>query len=830
MNFSPPFQDPIQLKDFPAGIRCVCSTDKYVYASYDEKIRRVQCAGIATDSAAEMHVSNVKGIASLLTSQLEWVVLVADTKGALLVLKEDGFGDEKALVDTGIQKVECFTTDCSDGELVVVLKETHGQRRLQTIRVECGAKNTCITLQDVKIDAVSVRNIVSISSGTILLCKDGKVRYLPRDGSECVVMEMPEPLHLSVIGKNEAHGLGPTRDHAYAVFKNRIINTFTSETLELPEFKEYGDLLAFAVRYPFAYLLQNDRLVVYDLPFSENSWKIVPLGKSVKECRSMCVLHDWSVVLARQKESLLFVPFNSSDVDWIRNMFEKRNELKAIETASALKNRDLVSRLGLTYGVNRLMKGHFKNAFQEFNRFLEPNERVEKVISLFTKFLPKEEPSGLDDPIVRIRERAKNFAVPDTIQITEGAITELKNFLENAKSEDFDHVIKSMLFECYAILGDKTTEELEQFIEENEKSILESTLQFLEQYGTIDQLVMLIQRKSEQTAQTFFRTVYEAKGPDAAAMFSSSRLNRIEQVENILRFLGSREYMKSPQDRLESQIIFLRSCPETPQLAGVFLGEKLMALYIDFFKSYSVSARERAGKYVSIADEKEPMRRWRLSFLEFLEKVNSKVFLDVPSQKLEDLMLLEELLVILRRQNRTDACISLISRHQMPISTAIEACESMLPQNRHIFTHLFQSLASEKSEQCRNYLLTLLNTKADRLVLSDVIPHIPDDVPLADIRKFLQYITVNLENEVRQAKLEHALAESVLKTRRSQIAILKKGSVLVTADTLCQGCNKPITKDQAFCVTRMNLVFHAGCVPKTEVDIDSLDISYDGNC
>lgn len=817
MALCPPFGAPVVVGEFSSEIRCMCCTKDFIYTSYDDKLRRFRIDGMSPGHFEEMSLVKMKAMIAHHSESGWWLLYMTDKKGTLMALSEKNFGKETAVVNTDVKNVYSFASGSFDGELIVV-QDAKDHNFLQTICVRSWDEKPYRYLKKERIEAGNVCAITSTGAGIMIRYKDGKAWYFKRNGRGVALPEMPEAVQIASITR--PMGTAQNDEHFYAVYKNRITNAFNRNAIDFP-FKKTNDILAFSVMYPFAYLFQSEGMFVYDLALYQQAWTEINLGKG--DCRNVVVIPNWSVFFARKKE-LVFVEFKLNDVKWIDNLFSSKNESVAIETATALGNQNKAMELTFGYGVLLLKKERFRAAFDRFESFGDPQSRLENVISLFTYLIPTERIEEGNDPLSRIRGYARlQRSVPEQIQLKEGALKELVRFLEESSTRD--KIVVTVLFECYAMLGSKSPSEMETFVHDNESLIMNSALNFLKQRKKINELVMLIRYRSPQDAKEFFSAVYEQKGPEAGSMFYTTKLNQREQIDDILKFLNYSEDIKGKQEKLETQIMFLTSCLPSQKLVG----RKLLPLYVDLLKnSIGSTVKEREKKYIRISEEQVGIRKWREKFVGFLEKVDSEAFRDFPyKERLEDLMLVEELLVIFKRVGSVDDALSLVCKSSVPLSVAIEFCESLADRDREIFTKFFKTVAEGDSELRRSYIFELLNRKPGQLTLTEVIPHIPDDVPLADIQDFLRYITLDVENEVRQAKLESALAERALKVRKAQIRELHTGSVLVTSDTLCQGCAKPIELGQIFCVTRSNRVFHARCVPKTNIDDPSFDISYD---
>ncbi|OHT13063.1 hypothetical protein TRFO_03489 [Tritrichomonas foetus] len=553
------------------------------------------------------------------------------------------------------------------------------------------------------------------------------------------------------------------------------------------------------------------------------------------------VLNDYSF-LYTVLNKLYFVKF-ISPVTQIDSFVMKYEWENAIELCSLFQNNNEALKYKLhelycLYGKTLLMKEMYVEAFINFQKC---EHKPMSILRNFSSLLPNE--IFLDSTFYKDWKLESKKLSIEKQQSTE-CVNELIRYLEKKlQTQNYDtnndltttKVINTMLIKCYFLTQPS---QLIPYLTSKPLIFIDSTLEFLknvgngEEYyielckiyeheqeavnylitlGNIEKLITHIQESVdfEKYAKQVFLLVYEKDYESSALLFCSKFLNN-SQAFDILEFLE--DCISNDEYKNQIQIIFLIFCVETRQLKESKLIILLINKILFALKDIEEFRSKNTNKiYVSIENEEHPrIKKYRAELQKIFEKCNHSIARSQHERI--SVCFLEEKLSALRNIGLYDDCISLITNRNIDFLIMINFCElSRIAGKDDIYTMLYLKLSKIEEDQ-HERLFKLIKMKKQYLDATVVIQHLPTGVKIYEILDYLKYMTVDIQNEIRQTKLENALTNNTIIHRKQELKYLKAGSVTITPDTICSTCGNLIGMSD-FYVLENNTIVHVACCP-----------------
>lgn len=339
------------------------------------------------------------------------------------------------------------------------------------------------------------------------------------------------------------------------------------------------------------------------------------------------------------------------------------------------------------------------------------------------------------------------------------------------------------------------------------------------------------EKYQEKTVELFFSNIFRDHSIETSKMVSNiNECLQIIEEQNPLTIESKNIFESEEQkkNRIEiianHQIKFLkfviyrfRTNIQSVHWAFIKLYLRLISLYITQPKS------EVTGAYATISQEEEPIKTYRVGLLYILNWSN----LYNVQETLDSIMqvsdrLIEERITVLKKAQppRIREAIDLITHPSFPSNLALKFCDDVYNQNidKNIYNALLRGYHDMKmnagpNANNRNLDLNvknLLNSRADKMQIDDVINDIPKQFSVSDMNDFLMAATVHRINRLRELKLKNALLNVTIKKKMRQVEIVKKGKVIVTSGLACIQCGKKIGQS-VFVALPDGTVSHLAC-------------------
>lgn len=270
---------------------------------------------------------------------------------------------------------------------------------------------------------------------------------------------------------------------------------------------------------------------------------------------------------------------------------------------------------------------------------------------------------------------------------------------------------------------------------------------------------------------------------NGALAFCSNYLD-IDQVPRILDFL--------PDSK--AKITFLDYCVYQRKYDDKSIHQKLFQAYIDCLPTPT--------KTVRISEEGEPLKSFRIKFLNFIKYSN---YLSSWSYEGVDNRYIDEKLFLLEKCKLYEECADLLLGSGMTFEQIIDFCDNC--ENQAIFT-----LVAKKTKD-KNLLIRLLNERGEIVQISDVLSTINDQITVEELKPFFDKVTTQRIEETRKLSYETTISELILKDKLGKLKKFERGSVEIEENTNCAVCLKPIGICP-FCLTQNNLIVHKECLSK----------------
>lgn len=270
---------------------------------------------------------------------------------------------------------------------------------------------------------------------------------------------------------------------------------------------------------------------------------------------------------------------------------------------------------------------------------------------------------------------------------------------------------------------------------------------------------------------------------NGALAFCSNYLD-IDQVPRILEFL--------PDSK--AKITFLDYCVYQRKYDDKSIHQKLFQAYLDCLPTPT--------KTVRICDEEEPLKSFRMKFLNFIKYSNN-----LPSWSYENVnnKYIDEKLFLLEKCKLYEECAALLLESGMPFEQIVDFCDNC--ENPAIFTLIAKKIKD------KNLLIQLLNERGEIVQISDVLSTISDQITVEELRPFFEKVTTQRIEETRKLGYETIISKIILKDKLATLKKFERGSVEIDENTNCAACLKPIGTCP-FCLTQNNLIVHKECVSK----------------
>ena len=234
-----------------------------------------------------------------------------------------------------------------------------------------------------------------------------------------------------------------------------------------------------------------------------------------------------------------------------------------------------------------------------------------------------------------------------------------------------------------------------------------------------------------------------------------------------------------------------------------------------------VSSSPISKAYVRISDEKMPLREYRSKLLEILERSNlyrTQEALDAIKEVNNNLI--EERITILKKASppKIQEAVHLISRPSFPFEISVRFCDEVFKNNidKNVYNKLYEiyfqrrRAAKGPTEKLDASMKKLLNLRATRMQLDDVVKKIPKSFKVCDMSEFMKAATTHRINCLRLLKLRNALLEKTIQMKQMQIKKLHSGKVVVTSGLKCVICGKRIG-ESVFVALTDSTVAHLAC-------------------
>lgn len=836
------FESPVSLLTFNEPILTIFNTQKYFYVATKDTLSRFEIKNQlkATSQTIQKITLKKKTFTKVSTAFYKEYIIVALIQGQLYVLPESKFINGQ-FQQTEINNVVDF---CGRGEDDNSIRVCSNVKKFMqyTIKDNNGISAQLFSTRDLPKQATQ---LVSSHNKVLFNKPKGQLQLFDTKEGKFVDLNNEPPKSIDVAIEPQKSSQHYSQ---FCCIYNHKVTFIGEDPYKDLTSKNNEKIVGFKVFYPYAIMLEKHNIEIFVLPCDNFKFDI-PFEENSISNTSLCLLPNHSILFSVDK-ILYGVQFNTS-IPQIRELTNKKFWKEAISLALAFPgdkySLSTLDDLHLNYGEYLLYnnKPNFHDAFLNFREL--KNKPPSCVLRHFTELIPSE--------IAEEKEwKKEKYPLNASIQFQNSALKEIQDYIESLLEDQslYNHqdykktvqILQTILIRCYVFIQPKKVLE---FLKKKPEIYFNSTAEFLKaknfeqtfldlcktygihqlatkflkEKGQIDELVKYIRETPdfEIYAKEHFLSVYQSDPKKAALLFCSEYLQE-SQVYEILKHI---ENLK--ENNIKKYLVMIQFLSYSIYTRGIMkttLTVKLIKIYIDLLApSIQKHSDSFTKRYISIENDIEPIKTYRIGLLTILEKCERT---DAAAQVNNiDKCYLEEKLVAMRRNGSIQECLHLVSQQYVDFSIALNFCEKVYSENKDsdVFTQLFLILIQTKAhapDENKKKIINLLNTKTEYLDIICVMKNIYPSIKLYEIKDFLRNVTVKMNNYNREKKIENALIKNTLKTKKQQLKYLKGGRVEITYNSICGKCRKPI-RDSAFYVLNDNTMIHTAC-KKQDVDFD----------
>ncbi|XP_017104995.2 vam6/Vps39-like protein isoform X1 [Drosophila bipectinata] len=488
----------------------------------------------------------------------------------------------------------------------------------------------------------------------------------------------------------------------------------------------------------------------------------------------------------------------------------------------------------------------FSEAMKEFEKAsVDPYD----VIRLFPNLVP--EP----------KQGSENYAVPmpsvQTLEETdlENAYEALIEFLSAARqrevvklrdtkntSKSLLEIIDTTLLKCYLQTKDLMVAPILRL----NQCHLEESERTLKKYNKISELIILYQVKGKH--RDALNLLKDQAGREGSVLQGRERTIRYLQAlgsDHLPLIFEFADWVlqENPEEGLAiftEELIEVESLPRAKVLD--FLVSKHKALVIPYLEHliavwndentlrHNVLIKQYFGKIQKMLTEKE--KGEDVSELKTLREKLFKMLKESdkysPDRVLEDFpanILLEERALILGRLKQHDKVLAIFIQVLGDVCKATEYAEANYEEDNEIFHKLVKCILMPAVEPLyagvplhtdfatvnREVAVNLLNKYATKLNPFDIVPLLPDDMPLPQIEQYLDKSLRSMLAEKHQSQIMCGLLEAESNRLEKELQAKKNISFEVNEFTLCSDCEKPFNIPRRFVRFPNGDIVHLSC-------------------